>query len=174
MKRLYFLLPDVDATRAMVEELRNARVAERHIHVLARSTEPLEDLPDASGVDRTDFGHAIELGAEGGAVIGLFGGLVAMALPSAGITVGGGLVLAMGLASASVGALMSGLIGLDFPNSHLERYREAVADGQCLTLVDVPSNRVNELIALVRGRHPDVRVEATRAHPIESILQSLE
>ena len=62
MRRLYFLLPDVDRARAVVEDLLLKRVEERHIHLLARRGTPLEDLPQATIAQRTDLVPALERG----------------------------------------------------------------------------------------------------------------
>lgn len=48
MRRIYFLVPDLDTTRKIVDELLLARVEERHIHIVAKSNIPLENLPEAT------------------------------------------------------------------------------------------------------------------------------
>lgn len=48
MRRIYFLAPDIAITKKIVDDLLLARVEERHIHVLAKRGTPLEDLPEAS------------------------------------------------------------------------------------------------------------------------------
>ncbi len=45
MRRLYFLLPNLDVTHKVVDELLLARIEERHIHVIAKEGTPLQDLP---------------------------------------------------------------------------------------------------------------------------------
>ncbi len=55
MRRLYFLVPDIDHTRKIVDELLIARVDEKHIHVIAKEGTPLEDLPEAGLSQKSDL-----------------------------------------------------------------------------------------------------------------------
>ncbi|MGF6697339.1 hypothetical protein OKW38_001951 [Paraburkholderia sp. MM5496-R1] len=48
MRRIYFLLPNVESAKGIIDELLLKRVEWRHIHVLARPDVPLEDLPAAT------------------------------------------------------------------------------------------------------------------------------
>ena len=61
-RRLYFLLPDLDTARKVVDELLLARIEERHIHVLAKEDTELQDLPKATLFQKSDFVHAVERG----------------------------------------------------------------------------------------------------------------
>lgn len=174
VKRLYCLLPDIAVTRKVVDELRTAGIEERHMFTVGGSAAALEKLPEATFVEKTDFAHGVEVGVAGGGIVGMLAGLLAVAFPPGGLVVGGGAILALGLAGASVGGLLSGLIGLDFPNSHLEKYRDAVESGSLLLLVDVRDERVPEIMKLIEGHYPGVRIEAARSHPIESLIERAE
>lgn len=72
-----------------VNELLLSHVEEHHIHVIAKEGTPMEDLPEASLLQSSDFIPAIERGLTAGAVTGVICGLVAMALPPAGLVIGG-------------------------------------------------------------------------------------
>ena len=48
MRRLYFLVPNVESAKKINDELLLARVEERHIHIIAKEGTPMEDLPEAS------------------------------------------------------------------------------------------------------------------------------
>lgn len=89
MRRLYFLMPGITSTHKLVNELLLSHVEERHIHVIAKESTPMEDLPEASLLQSSDFIPAIERGLTAGAVTGVICGLVAMALPPAGLVIGG-------------------------------------------------------------------------------------
>ena len=41
MRRIYFLAPNIKTTHAIVEELRNEGIEDRHIHILAKRDTPL-------------------------------------------------------------------------------------------------------------------------------------
>ena len=81
MRRIYFLVPDVDVAKRIVDELLLARIEERHLHLLAKRGTPLEDLPEASLLQKTDFIPAVERGLALGGATGMLAGLVAIALP---------------------------------------------------------------------------------------------
>lgn len=109
MRRIYFLVPNIETTKNIVDELLLARIEERHIHVLAKRGTPLEDLPEATFLQKTDFIPALEQGLALGGATGLLAGLVAISLPT-GLVLGGGALFAITLAGAGVGALMSSMV----------------------------------------------------------------
>jgi hypothetical protein len=159
MRRLYFLLPDLAVTRTVVDELLLARVEERHIHIIAKEGTPLQDLPEANLIQKSDFVPAMERGIAMGGATGIVAGVVALAFP--GVVIGGGALLAMGLAGAGMGAWLGGMIGMDVENSHIRKFEEAVKAGQILVLVDVPKDRVDGIQALIKKHHANVDFEGT-------------
>ena len=159
MRRLYFLLPNLDVTHKVVDELLLARVEERHIHVIAREGIPLQDLPEASLVQKSDFVPAMERGVALGGATGVVAGLVALAMP--GVVIAGGALLAMGLAGAGMGAWLGGMIGMDVDNTHVKQFESAIQSGQILVLVDVAKDRVDEIQGSVKKHHPDADFEGT-------------
>lgn len=154
MRRIYFLVPDLEITRKIVDELLLARVDERHIHVLARRGTPLEDLPEASFVQKTDFLPALEQGLAVGGVTGMLAGLVAIALPT-GLVLGGGAVLAVSLVGAGLGAWWSSMIGAGVGNRRLKEHEEALERGEVLVMVDVQKDKVQKIEDLVKQHHPE-------------------
>ena len=81
MRRLYFLVPDIPTARKIVDDLLLARISERHLHVLAKRGTPLEDLPEAGVLQKTNLVHALERGVALGGASGLLAGLVAITTP---------------------------------------------------------------------------------------------
>ncbi|HKJ70298.1 MAG TPA: DUF1269 domain-containing protein [Gammaproteobacteria bacterium] len=166
MIRLYFLVPDIELARNIVRELLVARVEEKHLGVIAREGTPMEELPEASITETSDVVKAAERGGAVGAATGVLAGVVATAFPPAGLVLGGGAVLAMGLAGAGVGAWASSLIGVSAPNSELREFEQAVEQGQILMLVDVPGERREEIKALIARHHPEVLIAGREpTHP---------
>lgn len=161
MRRLYFILPAMEVTHKVVDELLLARIEERHIHVIAKENSPMEDLPEATLLQKSDFVPALERGVALGGATGVVAGLVALAFPPAGIVLGGGAVLSIALAGAGVGAWLSSMIGIDAPNSRLKAFEEAIEKGEFLMLVDVPKDRVDEIDELVKQHHPEAKIEGT-------------
>ncbi|HVW51275.1 MAG TPA: DUF1269 domain-containing protein [Trinickia sp.] len=154
MRRLYFLVPDPVIAKTVVDELLRARITWRHIHVLANHNVTLEQLPEASLLQRSDVVHALERGVALGGATGAFLGLVALAFPPAGLTIAGGAVVAVTLAGAGFGAWTASMIGVDEPNTRLARFRDAILDGQLLLMADVPAAREQEIEQLVAQHVP--------------------
>ena len=154
MRRLYFLMPDINVTHELVKELLLSHVEERYIHVIAKEGTPMEDLPEASLLQKSDF-----VPATIGAITGVVCGLVAMTFPPAGLVIGGGAILAIGAAGAGVGGLMSSMVGIGLPSSRLEKFEEAINQGEFLVLIDVPRSRVDEIEELVMKHHPEADIE---------------
>ena len=48
MRRIYFLVPNLETTHKIVDELRAAGIEDRLIHVLAQRDTPLGNMPEAS------------------------------------------------------------------------------------------------------------------------------
>jgi hypothetical protein len=159
MRRLYFLVPDVGSAKTIVDQLLLARIEERHMHVLAKRGTPLETLPEASLLQKTDFIPATQRGLAMGGAVGTLAGLVAIALPPAGTVVAGGIILASALAGAGVGAWLSGMVGMNVGNTRLKRFEGTIEDGHLLMMIDVPRERVEEITRIVKQQHPEADIE---------------
>jgi len=163
MKRLYFLLPDISMAKSIVDGLLLARIEEQHIHIIAKEGIPLDDLPEASLLQKSDLIPALERGAALGGVTGVLAGLFAVSFPPAGIVLGGGALLGITLAGAGIGAWLSSMIGVDLENTQLKAFEDAIHQGQILILVDVEKDRAADITKLVQIIHPEVNIEATAA-----------
>ena len=162
MRRLYFLLPDLEVTHKVVDELLLTHIEESHLHVIAAEGVELGDLPEATLLQKSDFIPAMERGVALGGATGLLGGLVALAMP--GFVIAGGAVLAMGLVGAGMGVWMGGMIGVDVDNSQVKQFKSAIEEGKVLVMVDVPKDRVEDVETLVKKHHPDAEFEGTEPH----------
>ena len=163
MRRLYFLVPTVESATQIVDELLLARVDERHIHIAAKDHHLLHDanLPEANLLQESDFIPAVEKGLAVGGGTGILAGLVAMTFPPAGLVLGGGAILGLGVVGAGFGAWVSGMIGISIENSQLKEFEQAIEDGQLLLMIDVPKNRVDEVTGSVKKHHPEAEIEGT-------------
>mgnify|MGYP001825924568 FL=1 len=164
MRRLYFMVPDIATANTVVDELLLKRVDEHHIHVVAKEGTPMGDLPEANLFQKSDFIPAMERGLAVGGFTGLLAGLAAMTFPPAGLVLAGGAVLGTSLAGAGIGAWISGMIGMDVPNSQIEKFAAAIESGEILMMVDIPKERVEEIEALVQQHHPDADMGGTEPH----------
>ena len=154
MRRLYFLLPDIKTARMIVTELLLTHVEERHIHIIAKEDTSLEELPEASLLQKSDFIPATEKGIALGGTTGLLAGLVAMSVPGV-VIAGGAILLLSSLAGAGMGAWLGGMIGLDVSNTRHKQFADAINKGSVLMLVDIPKTRVDEISELVKKHHPE-------------------
>ena len=77
MRRIYFLLPNIEVSRKLVDELLLARIDVNHIHVIAKEGTPMEDLPEASLAQKSDLVPALERGVALGGATGVLAGLAA-------------------------------------------------------------------------------------------------
>lgn len=161
MRRIYFLVPDITTTQKIVEDLLLARIEEKHIHVIAKRGTPLEDLPEANLLQKSDFVPAVEQGLALGGATGLLAGLVAVALPPASTVIAGGVLLATTLAGAGVGSWLGGMVGMSVGNRRTKEFEDEIEAGKLLVLVDVPADRVNEIEDRVKQHLPQVEVEQT-------------
>ena len=163
MRRLYFLIPNTDSAKVIVDELLLARIEERHIHIAAADHHALSEahLPEANLLQESDFVPAVERGLAVGGATGILAGIAAVVIPGVGLALGGGAILGIGLAGAGVGAWVSSMIGISTPSSRLTEFEKAIEEGQLLMMVDVPKDRVDEISTLVRKHHPEAHIEGT-------------
>ncbi len=163
MRRLYFLIPNADIAKRVVDELLLARIPERHIHVVAKDHHILREhgIPEAGLLQESDVVPAIEKGMAAGGVTGLVAGVVAVTFPPAGLVLGGGAILATTIAGAAFGSVVAPMIGISAPNKRLKQFEKAVEAGELLMILDVPKSDVDKVNELVRTHHPDVHIEGT-------------
>jgi hypothetical protein len=157
VRRIYFLAPNLETTHKIVDELRAQGIEDRHLHILAKRDTPLEDLPEASEFQKTDFIPAVERGAALGASTGLIAGLIGLRF--AGFAIAGGPVLGVLVFGATIGAMMSGLAGLQVGNSKVKQYADAIEHGELLIMVDIPKEHIDTISQLIIRHHPTAQFE---------------
>ena len=169
MRRIYFLVPDLATTHAIVDEVRAAGIEERHLHVIGADNVPLEDLPEASLLQKSDFIPAIERAIPLGAATGLLAGLGTIIVPG-GVAMRGGALLATMAAGAGVGTLMGSMVAVDIPNSRHQKFAKAIEEGMLLMLIDVPKDRVDEIEEMIAKHHPEAEFERVGARVLNAPL----
>jgi len=158
------MVPDIDTANTVVDELLLKRVDDHHIHVVAKEGTPMGDLPEANLLQKSDFIPAMERGLAVGGITGVLAGIAAVTFPPAGLILGGGAILGTSLAGAGIGAWISGMIGMDVPNSQIEKFESAIENGEVLMMIDIPKTRVEEIEALIQQHHPDADMGGTEPH----------
>jgi len=160
MKRIYFLIPNIEIAKKIVDELLLERIDVGHLHVMAKRGVPMDNLPEAGFLQKSDFIPALEQGLTLGAFTGLISGVVALALVGSPI-MAGGTILATSLAGALFGALMSSMIGISTRNRQIQKFSEAIEKGDFLMMIDVPKLRVEDVEQVVLKHHPEAKCEGT-------------
>ncbi len=160
MKRMYFLVPGIEITKKIVDVLLLARVDHRHIHVLGKRDTPLEGLPEASFLQKSDFVPALERGMIFGGLTGILLGAFVMAFPGE-LVLSGGTILATFLIGTGLGAWISSMVGSSIANSQITQFAPAIESGKLLMMVDVPRSRIESIEQLVKERYPQAICEGT-------------
>ncbi|AEP31094.1 hypothetical protein [Brumicola nitratireducens] len=158
MKRIYFLIPNIDIARDIVEELTQSDIDEKHIHIISKEGTQLEALPEATLLQKTDFISGLERGVAIGGTTGLLAGLATLVLPG-GIALSGGAILACAAAGAGVGSWLGSMIALDVPNTRHKEFEEAISQGKLLMLLDVPNEKLSSIETTVIRHYPEAVLE---------------
>jgi hypothetical protein len=158
MKRIYFLVPNIETTKKIVDDLLLARVNAGHIHVLAKRDTPLDNLPAASYLQKSDFIPALQQGMLVGGLVGIVFGFAAVSFLS-NYKLGGGMVLVSALLGVGFGAWVSSMVGSSIGSRRLNQFADAIESGDFLMMVDVPSQRVEGVEQLVKEKHPRAHYE---------------
>lgn len=155
-RRLYFILPDVDTSRKVEEELLLARIEEKRMHFLGKRGTDMKDLPEATHLQKTDLMRGIYVGLFAGAITGLLAGLYIYFTPeTVGMQVQPFVIFICAVVAAVIGGWISGpLIGGSTPNAKLQQYQDALQDGNILLIIDVPSKRVEEVRQIIKQAYP--------------------
>jgi len=159
MRRIYFLVPNVASAQAIVSELKAASISEQQLYVVANADTPLENLPEASLLERSDLIPALERGVATGGLTGLLAGVVAVTFPPAGLILGGGALIGLTVVGGGFGAWISSMIGIGQPSGKLERFESAIKAGQLLIMVDLSADKVDGIEALIKRHHPEAQLE---------------
>lgn len=154
-RRLYFLLPSLQTTRKVYEELLLSHVPERNIHIVARDEAALGDMPKASLFQTSDIVHGTQLGF----IIGGFTGALLGSLAAATGWIVPGLevwsVISITIGGAFVGSWTSSMVAINIPNTRLKQFQSAIDMGQVLFMVDVPAKRVDDIHEMLKNHHPE-------------------
>ena len=159
-RRIYWLLPDLASARRTMDDLLLARIAEPHIHFVAREGTDMSGLHAANVLQTSDVIRAAQIGLVlGGAVGAVLGVVAAVFFPLVGDSPQWGMAGVLAVLGAGFGAWASSMIGISTPSLRLRRFSEAIAAGQVLLMVDVPRSRMAEIRALLQTLHPEAQHE---------------
>ena len=161
MRRLYFLIPTIDLTATIIDELEQQGIPHTHLHVVAGIQQPLDGFPEANIWQRTELAHGLEWGTGIGGTAGLLGGLLTVAFPPGGIILGGGALLIGAAAGAGVGAAMLGLMKGHEHNHQLDDFKYEIEHGEILLMVDLPKADVEQISESISQHHPEAHIKVS-------------
>ena len=152
-RRLYFLLPDSEHTRTVVDELETSGIDRKYLHVIAAQDVDLEGLPIATRNQRRDLGARLESLFWDGNLVLFFIALLALIVIALMQVSWYWLLLpvAVMLATFIAGVEFTSLI----PNVHLSEFSDAIHHREILLMVDVPVGQVSRIEELVHRHHPE-------------------
>jgi len=154
-RRLYFLIPDRAHALSVVDELAREGVSTGNIHTLGDRGTQLDGLPTASLRQTNDAaGHLEDFLWNANLLsfvvaLGIFIVLL--------VTTGWNLWLLVP-AAIMMANFLAGLRFTRLPNTHLDEFRDALAHGEILLMVDVTEERVADIENLVHRHHPEATV----------------
>ena len=154
-RRLYFLLPDRAHALSVVDELTHEGISIENIHALGSKGTQLDGLPIASPRQFSDAASHLESFLWNAnllsfiVAIGIFIILL--------VTTGWSLWLLVPVA-IMVANFLAGLRFTRLPNTHLDEFRDALAHGEILLMVDVPEQRVADIEDQIHHHHPEATV----------------
>jgi len=154
-RRLYFLLPDREHALAVVNELAANGIREEHMHAVADQQLPLTGLPNTTIRQKHDAGRRVEklLWNANLTVFGLaLGGFITLIILY-GLT--GWLLVCI---ATMIATFLAGLGFTHVPNTHLDEFRDAIAHGEILLMIDTEESRVADIENRVHRHHPEATV----------------
>jgi Flp pilus assembly protein TadB len=153
-RRLYFLLPDQSHALSVVNDLAMADIDLENIHAIAREGTLTESLPMATRGQMRDRGRRIE-SLLWNANLVVFGIALGALVVLAALDPGPWMLLPVAVMLAT---LIAGVLFTRVPNTHLDEFRDALAHGEVLLMVDVPLPRVSDVEYRIHRKHPEATV----------------
>lgn len=152
---MYVTLPDLASARQLANDLLLARIEDKHMHFLARRGTDLGELHQASYLQKTDTVHGGAVGLVIGGLMGTVVGLLLMQFPPAGVKLQYVTVLIAAVVGAVLGMWVASMVGLQVPNSRLDRFDPDIQEGKILLMLDVPASRYEEIRNIIARTHPE-------------------
>ncbi len=159
MKRLFYLVDELDSLEEISEDLHEHGVSDWRFHVLSKNEAGLytRHVHSASILDRTDLARFTERGAIAGAlfagafiITNLFVGV--LQLPTAAW-------VALFLFATGMGAFLAGFGGITAENYRIRKFHDAVEKGRHLVMVDVYREDEETMKRLMAENHPEAELQ---------------
>lgn len=154
LRRLFFLFPDEPHAQRAVDKLATLDIPKRRIHAIAEGVE-LKSLPPATQRQKNDTAFRLEW-FFWRANLAVF--VFALAALIAALVLGN-FLWAMISAGIMIATFIAGeQFAVHVPDVHLTEFTDALAHGEILLMVDVPSKRITEVESFIRRHYPEAIV----------------
>lgn len=150
-RRLYFVLPDVSVTSAIIADLKVAGIDAGHIRVASREPAQIHIQGTTVQDATTDLSDQLERMLWNINLLVFFVCVLVtlVMLATQGLSVG--LLLPLSILSVS---FFAGLQFTHLPNTHLREFSAALRHGELVLMVSVPRERVAEIEDRVHSHYP--------------------
>jgi hypothetical protein len=154
-RRLYFLLPDQNHALSVVNELVQSSIDLDQIHALAGPGVQVDALPVATEAQQRDVARRYEkiLWNSNLVIFGAAAGVLVTILASTGPA-----AWILAPLTVMLGTFLFGLRLTRIPDVHLDEFRDAIAHGEILLMVDVPLEKVPDVEYRVHHHHPEAAI----------------
>ncbi len=143
-KKLCFLLPNIDETKNLVNELLIANIDDYHIHVIAKDDINLDGLPEASINLKPNFIHSMETGMFIGGLLGLLSAIVFIYTLQFN-SIMSLVALVFTITGAATGIWISGIIAKFLNDFRLKIFKPDINAGKILVIADVPADKIKSV-----------------------------
>ena len=172
MRRLYFLVDDVEMTEQVSDTLHRAGITDWNFHAIARDSAGLyrHHIHTATPYQQRDLVHTGARWAVTATITGLLVSATLKSFQPLPISIDWLMVALFALICGCFGAWVGGMVGLSRENYKLAPFHEHLVAGKTLVLVDVPKAQLAETSRFMRERFPDVEylgVDSTFINPLE-------
>ena len=149
MKRIHCLLSDVDSTRDTVQDLMAMHIDDQRIHLFAAEDVSFDCLSEDSLLHNSGYVPALQKGLGAGGTIGILAGLLAATYPPAGLTLAGGALLSLKVATHEPHDWFGYLSGLAVAAGKMDSIERAVRNGGFLVGVDLMADTYADIVRLL-------------------------
>jgi hypothetical protein len=152
-RRMYYVLPNLRSSRKAMDDLLLARLAERHIHFIAKEGTPMDGLHEASVLQKSDLVHGARIGLMLGALLGISASALFVQLvpPASQVAT----ILGMAALGALFGTWVASMVGAAVPSAQLRKFEPLIAKGMILLMIDAPERRIEDVRTLLGETHPE-------------------
>jgi len=170
MKRLYFLVPNIETASLVSKQLQEKGVPESNIYTIGKEHHKFKaaNLHHAGILQTTDFLRAFIRGVLIGGLAGALAGILAVFYLPRDLELGHGTVIAFAVFGLGFGSWVSTLIGVSVIKPNIVKFEKALDEGNLLMLVDIPKVKEEEIISLIKVYHPEAIVEGVPLSPKSS------